>query len=62
METTTAVTANNIEDKKDASLKREETETKAVSSQKSTSSFPDWDHDVEDIPRLQVVDENQNFT
>ena len=34
----------------------------ALSSFKSSSSIQDWDHDVENIPRLQVIDEHQNFT
>lgn len=28
----------------------------------SSSAIQDWDHDVETIPRLQVVDEHQKFT
>ncbi|KAI8642931.1 RHD3/Sey1 [Parasitella parasitica] len=28
----------------------------------STSAIKDWDHDLETIPRLQVVDEHQKFT
>ncbi|KAI7876131.1 RHD3/Sey1 [Mucor mucedo] len=37
--------------------KLDSTTTKAA-----TSSIPDWDHDVQVIPRLQVVDEHQKFT
>lgn len=28
----------------------------------STTVIKDWDKDVETIPRLQVIDENQKFT
>lgn len=28
---------------------------------KSTNPIPDWEHDRETIPRLQVVDEHQAF-
>lgn len=28
----------------------------------TTSNIPDWDHDLQVIPRLQVVDEHQKFT
>lgn len=35
--------------------------TKSAESTNSTSSILDWDHDLAPIPRLQVVDEHQNF-
>lgn len=63
-----AVVPTIIQDKKDATVpeqqEQQKEETMAFSFQKSTasSSIPDWDHDVDNIPRLQVVDENQNFT
>ena len=28
----------------------------------SSSAIQDWDHDLDTIPRLQVVDEHQKFT
>lgn len=43
--------------------KKEETPKESIlTTMKATSTIPDWDHDVQVIPRLQVVDEHQKFT
>lgn len=38
------------------------TEAETSDQSKSTTLIKDWDKDVEPIPRLQVIDENQKFT
>lgn len=41
---------------------KQEQKEPVLTTTKATSTIPDWEQDVEVIPRLQVVDEHQKFT